>query len=225
MTKSARPRPQRLTPAECTRAVRLLSRRDPRLADVIRRAGPCRLPTARNHDPFVSMVRALVSQQLSGKAASTIFGRVAALAGGSEALTPSRILSLDRDALRAAGLSRPKIGYLIDLSEHVLDGRLDLAGLDQHDDETVIAAITAVKGFGRWSAEMFLMFKLNRPDVFPVGDLGIVKGVQVLLGMKGRPSVRTMVRAAEAWKPYRSVAAWYLWRIHELEQPAKRVKG
>jgi DNA-3-methyladenine glycosylase II len=170
------------------------------------------------------MLRALVGQQLSGKAADTIFGRVVALAGGPERLTPQTILALDRDALRAAGLSRPKIGYLIDLSERVADGRLDLDGLQALGDESVVAAITTVKGFGRWSAEMFLMFRLNRPDIFPVGDLGIVKGVQVLLGMKSRPSVRTMTRAAEAWRPYRSVAAWYLWRIHELPPSRPRVR-
>jgi DNA-3-methyladenine glycosylase II len=162
------------------------------------------------------MVRALVSQQLSGKAAETIFNRVVALAGGASGMTPATLLSIDATALRGAGLSRQKISYLVDLSERVSDGRLDLHGLDDHPDEDVVAAITAVKGFGRWSAEMFLMFRLNRPDIFPVTDLGIVKGVQKLLGMKGKPSVRTMLRTAEAWRPYRSVAAWYLWRIHEI---------
>ena len=102
-----------------------------------------------------------------------------------------------------------------DLASHVADGRLDLHALDDHSDEQVIEAITAVKGLGRWSAEMFLMFRLNRPDVFPVGDLGIVKGVQHLLGMKRGPASRTMLRAAEMWRPYRSVAAWYLWRIQD----------
>ena len=116
-------------------------------------------------------------------------------------------------ALRAAGVSRPKITYLYDLADHVADGRLDLHALDGHPDEDVIARITAVKGLGRWSAEMFLMFRLNRPDILPVGDLGIVKGMQKLFGMKRRPAQRTMVRLAEPWRPYRSIAAWYLWRI------------
>jgi len=97
----------------------------------------------------------------------------------------------------------------------VSDGRLDLPALEHQPDEDVVIAITSVKGLGRWSAEMFLMFRLNRPDVFPVGDLGIVKGVQKLFGMKRRPAPRTMVRLAEPWRPYRSVAAWYLWRILE----------
>ena len=131
-------------------------------------------------------------------------------------MTPASLLAVDRTALRAAGLSHAKVSYLIDLAEHVDDARLDLHALDHEGDEAVIEAITAVKGFGRWSAEMFLMFRLNRPDVFPVDDLGIVKGVQRLLGMKSRPSRRTMMRTAEPWRPYRSVAAWYLWRSLEI---------
>lgn len=206
---------QTLTTAECARAVRLIVRRDPRFTTIVRHAGPCRLPAGRTQEPFVSMVRALVSQQLSGKAAETIYGRVVALAGGPERMLPAHLLALDSVALRAAGLSRQKIGYLVDLSARVSDGRLKLEALEGQPDEDVIDTITAVKGFGRWSAEMFLMFRLNRPDIFPVTDLGIIKGVQRLLGMKRKPSVRTMLRAAELWRPYRSVAAWYLWRIHE----------
>lgn len=190
-------------------------RRDPRLGAVIKRVGPCGLSAARSREPFAALVRAIMSQQLSGKAADTIHGRVVALAGGVEQLTPARMLALDRDALRAAGVSRPKISYLRDLAERVSDGRLDLPALEHQPDEDVVIAITSVKGLGRWSAEMFLMFRLNRPDVFPVGDLGIVKGVQKLFGMKRRPAPRTMVRLAEPWRPYRSVAAWYLWRILE----------
>jgi DNA-3-methyladenine glycosylase II len=202
-----------LTERECDRARRVLMRRDPKLAALIRRVGKCRIYESRTHHPFVSLVRALVSQQLSGKAASTIFGRVAALVGGAETLTPASVLAIDPARLREAGLSRQKISYIRDLSERVADGRLVLDDLEHQSDEDVETAITAVKGFGRWSAEMFLMFRLNRPDVFPVGDLGIVKGVQRLLGMKSRPSPRTMLRTAEAWRPYRTVAAWYLWRI------------
>lgn len=190
-------------------------RRDPRLAPLIKRVGPCRLPEARTRAPFAALVRAILSQQLSGKAADTIHGRVVALVGGMEQLTPGGLLAADQDALRAAGVSRPKIAYLRDLAERVADTRLDLDSLEARPDEEVIEAITAVKGMGRWSAEMFLMFRLNRPDVFPVGDLGIVKGVQTLLEMKRRPKPSTMLRVAEVWRPYRSVAAWYLWRINE----------
>jgi DNA-3-methyladenine glycosylase II len=227
---SSRPRPERpiapgrpaggratapLTVAEAERARRWLMRREPRLAPIIRRTGRCRLPDSRATEPFASLVRAILSQQLSARAATTIHGRVAALAGGGAELRPDALLALDVDAVRAAGVSRPKIGYLRDLAERVIDGRLDLHALDNDDDETVIEAITAVRGLGRWSAEMFLMFRLNRPDVFPVGDLGIVKGMQQLLAMKRRPAVSTMLRAAERWRPYRSVAAWYLWRLQD----------
>jgi len=191
-------------------------RRDPRLAPVIKRVGRCRLSDSRTSVPFRALVRAILAQQLSGKAADTIHGRVVTLAGGVDRLVPESLLAVDAEHLRAAGVSRPKISYLRDLAMHVMDGRLDLAALEEQDDETVIAAITAVRGLGRWSAEMFLMFHLNRPDVFPVGDLGIVKGVGRLLGMKRRPAAQTMLRAAEPWRPYRSVAAWYLWRIHEV---------
>jgi DNA-3-methyladenine glycosylase II len=203
------------TEAEFERARRTLMRRDPRLGALIKKVGRCRLPDGRTREPFAALVRAILSQQLSGKAADTIHGRVAVLVGGAEAITPSRILAADPPALRAAGVSGPKISYLRDLAAHVEEGRLDLAALEVQSDEEVIAAITAVKGLGRWSAEMFLMFRLNRPDVFPVADLGIVKGVQKLFGMKRRPKPRTMERLAEPWRPYRSVAAWYLWRIHE----------
>ena len=197
------------------RARRALMRRDPRLGALIKRVGRCKLPEARTREPFASLVRAILSQQLSGKAAETIHGRVLALVGGPDSMNPARLLAVDPTALRAAGVSRPKISYLRDLASRVEDGRLDLIALETQSDDDVIAAITAVKGMGRWSAEMFLMFRLNRPDIFPVGDLGIVKGVQKLTGMKRRPAPRTMMRLAEMWRPYRSIAAWYIWRIHE----------
>ena len=202
-----------LTEAEFERARRLLMRRDPRLGAVIKRVGRCCLPDSRTHEPFAGLVRVILSQQLSGKAADTIFGRVEALAGGRAYLTAGRLRALDPVALRAAGVSGPKIKYLHDLADRVLDGRLDLHALDTEPDDKVVEVITAVKGLGQWSAEMFLMFRLNRPDIFPVGDLGIVKGMQRLFGMKRRPAVRTMQRLAEPWRPYRSVAAWYLWRV------------
>ena len=204
-----------LSEQEFERARRHLMRRDPKLAALIRKVGRCRLPDSRAASPFASLVRAILAQQLSSKAADTIHGRVLALVGGRDGLSPAALLAVTPAALRAAGVSRPKISYLRDLAERVHDGRLDLDGLEGRSDEDVILAITAVRGLGRWSAEMFLMFRLNRPDVFPVADLGIAKGVQTLLGMKQRPKPRTMLRAAETWRPYRSVAAWYLWRIHD----------
>lgn len=202
-----------MSAADLARARRYLMRRDPRLGAVIKRVGACQLGDGRTRAPYAALVRAIMWQQLSGRAAETIHGRVLAAIGGPDRLTPAALMALDDAALRGAGVSRPKIAYLRDLSARVHDGRLDLERLEAAPDEVVIEAITAVKGLGRWSAEMFLMFRLNRPDVFPVGDLGIVKGMQRLLGMKRRPKPSTMLRAAEAWRPYRSVAAWYLWRI------------
>ncbi|HKV98342.1 MAG TPA: DNA-3-methyladenine glycosylase [Vicinamibacterales bacterium] len=203
------------TEAEYERARRALMRRDKRLAPLIKKTGRCRLPDGRTRHPFVALVRAILSQQLSGKAADTIHGRMVAVLGGPNCETAEKLLAADPAALRAAGVSGPKIKYLRDLAERVVDGRLDLHALDVQPDEDVIATLTAVKGMGRWTAEMFLMFRLNRPDVFPVGDLGIVKGVQKLFGMKRRPKPTTMMRLAEPWRPYRSIAAWYLWRILE----------
>lgn len=190
---------------------RYLMRQDPRLAEVIKRTGRLR-PDFSRRDPFEALVRAVISQQLSTKAADTIRGRVIAL---MPALTPEALLGLPVADLRAAGLSGQKVAYLRDLSERVTDGRLDLHHLRRLTDDEVIEAIVAVKGFGRWTAQMFLMFSLHRPDVLPTGDLGIVKGMQNVLGMKRRPAVRTMERAARPWQPYRSVACWYLWRTLE----------
>ena len=204
-----------LTDREFARARRILMRRDPRLAAVMKRVGRCCLPDSRADEPFASLVNVIMSQQLSGKAADTIFGRVHALAVKNGGMTPAVMAQLDETSLRAAGVSRPKIKYLYDLAAHVGDGRLDLHALDGHPDEEVLARITAVKGLGCWSAEMFLMFRLNRPDIFPVDDLGIVKGMQKLFGMKRRPKPRTMLRLAEPWRPYRSIAAWYVWRVLE----------
>ena len=193
------------------RARRSLMARDPRLAEVIRRTGRVR-PDFEPRDPLAALVRALVSQQLSTKAAATIHGRVIGLL---PSLSATHLLKVSTADLRAAGLSGQKVAYLKDLAQHVSDGRLDLKSLHAKTDEEVIEAIVAVKGFGVWSAQMFLMFCLHRPDVLPTGDLGIVKGMQRVLGMKSRPSERTMRRAAEPWKPYRSIACWYVWRSLE----------
>ncbi len=184
---------------------------DPRLGEVIRQTGR-RRPSFERRDPFDALVRAVISQQLSTKAADTIRGRVLAL---MPRLSPEALLALPMADLRAAGLSGQKVAYLRDLSERVADGRLDLHSLQDLTDEEVIEVIVAVKGFGRWTAQMFLMFCLHRPDVLPTGDLGIVKGFQQVLAMKRRPSIRTMERAAKAWQPYRSIACWYLWRAQE----------
>ena len=221
--KTSAPRPAKdlkaaaraFSDAEVERARRSLMRRDPRLRALIKKHGACGITKHRTRDPFASLVGTITSQQLSTKAADTIYKRVVDLVGGKERLTPDALLAADPKALRAAGLSNQKVAYVRDLADRVKSGALDLHALDAHADEDVIAAITAVKGLGRWSAQMFLMFRLNRPDIWPIGDLGIVRGVQHLHGMKRRPSPKTMERLGEAWRPYRSIAAWYLWRISD----------
>ncbi len=195
------------------RGRRALLAADPRLADVIKRVGRAR-PDFAPRDPLAALVRALVSQQLSTRAADTIHARVLQL---MPALTAPHLLRVSPADLRAAGLSGQKVTYLRDLAERVADGRLDLSSLRRKSDDEVIAEIVTVKGFGVWSAQMFLIFCLRRPDVLPTGDLGIVKGMQRVLGMKRRPAERTMERAALPWKPYRSIACWYVWRSLELE--------
>jgi DNA-3-methyladenine glycosylase II len=200
-----------VTPADYTRARRLLLRRDPVLAALIRQYGPCGLPSAQRTDHFSTLVRAIVSQQLSTKAAATIYSRVIGLLPDGS-LTPTTLAALSEEQLRSAGISRQKAGYLRDLSEKVSAGVVPLESLDDMDDEQVIVALTAIKGIGRWSAEMFLMFRLHRPDVLPLGDLGIVNAVQRAYGLRKKPTADRLRRMGEAWKPYRSIASWYLWR-------------
>jgi DNA-3-methyladenine glycosylase II len=200
-------------------AVRVLSAADARLAALIVRVGPCRLGV-RHEDPrakpdhFTGLVRAIVSQQLSSKAAETIFARVRAAAG--ERLDAPSVLAVPEPKLREAGLSGAKARYVRGLAEEVHARRLDLEGLDALDDEAVIDALSSLKGIGRWTAEMILMFQLGRPDVLPVDDLGIQKGMMRLFGLRKLPAKERMEKLAKPWRPYRSIACWYLWRLGEL---------
>jgi DNA-3-methyladenine glycosylase II len=197
------------------RARRHLMAADPVMAELIRRAGPCRLGSRRAADPFFLLLRAIVSQQLSTKAAATIFGRLCALFPG-DAPTPSRLLALDDAALRGVGLSIQKMRYVRDLSSRVRDRRLDLARLDTIPDDEALEALTAVLGIGTWTAEIFLLFQLHRPDILPVGDLGLMTAMQRVYGLRSRPTPKRALLLAEKWRPHRSVAAWYLWRSLEL---------
>jgi DNA-3-methyladenine glycosylase II len=191
------------------KARRLLARRDPVLRDLMREHGPCGLADAQHADPFRALVSAIISQQLSTKAAATIKARLDVLVDGR--LTADRLARVDDDALRSVGLSRQKISYLRDLEGRVSRGELALDALDDMPDDAVVTALTGVKGIGRWTAEMFLMFRLHRPDVLPVGDLGIVKAVQRAYGLRKIPTPERLTKLGEQWRPYRSVACWYLW--------------
>ena len=198
-----------MTAADYTRARRLLARRDPVIRDLIRKHGRCGLADAQHTDPFTALVHAIVSQQLSTRAAATIAARVDALLGGTP--TPERLAAVTDLQLRAAGLSGQKIAYMRDLCGRIQDGSLALDRLPTLDDAAVIEALTQVKGIGRWTAEMFLMFRLHRPDVLPVGDLGIVKAVQRAYRLRKAPDPKRLTRIGEPWRPFRSIACWYLW--------------
>jgi len=185
---------------------------DPVLARLIDEHGEIDLVPAarRGRDHYGALVRAIVGQQLSVKAASTIHGRLLDLYGG-RAPAPAEILATDVDALRAVGLSRGKAAYLRSLAEHVLAGTLELDRLDALPDDAVVAELTAVKGLGEWTAHMFLMFQLARPDVLPVGDQGIRNAVMRLYGLETHPSPAELERLAEPWRPWRTLACRYLW--------------
>lgn len=219
-------------------ARRHLARVDPALAPIVK-ARPCELPVRSRGGLFRTLVRAITGQQLSGKAAATIFGRLEGALGavggtaevGAElrATTPpwssddaaawrdaaDRLLALDDAALRGVGLSAAKAAAIRGLAEAVRAGRLDLAALQRAPDERVIDALTELRGIGRWTVEMLLIFELGRPDVLPVDDLGIRKGAQKIYGLKELPDAARLARLAEAWRPFRSIGSFYLWRALE----------
>jgi DNA-3-methyladenine glycosylase II len=161
-------------------------------------------------DAYGALLRSIVGQQLSTRAAATIYGRMIDIFGG-HAPTPRQLLAADPEQIRAAGLSRPKIVYLRDLAQHVEDGTLQLDRLDELPDEEVSAQLTAIKGLGQWTADMFLMFHLRRPDVLPVGDQGIRRAVQIEYRMRKLPDPKRLERVARPWRPHRTLACLLLW--------------
>ena len=198
------------------RARRYLMRKDPVLASVIKQVGPCKLADIPHQPPFMALAEAIASQQLSVKAADTIFARFCALFAPDNIPDPARLLQLQDEMIRQAGFSRSKVLFLRDLATHVADERLALDRLHEFEDTIVLEQLTAVKGIGVWTAEIYLMFRLQRPDIFPADDLGLVKAAQKLYGLRQRPTRKKLLKMAEAWRPYRSVAAWYLWRSLSL---------
>lgn len=197
-------------------AVHHLTQSDPVMAEVIAKVGPCRFTVRSEGTHFHHLVRAIAYQQLSTKAAATIFGRVQALCESS--IEPEAILSQPEEALRSAGLSASKTRYVRDLADWVQGGALDLEALANASDEEVIAELTRVKGIGVWSAQMFLIFRLGRPDVLPVLDLGIRKGFQMAYGLRKLPAPPYLARRGKRWSPHATIASWYLWRL--LDGPA-----
>lgn len=199
-----------------TKAHRELAASDPVMAELMERVGPMSVAERRRRrgqrpdDSYGALLRAVVGQQLSTKAARTIYGRVVALFDGEDP-SPQALLDVEESALRGAGLSGRKVEYLRDLAAHVLSGELELDRMDDLGDDEVIEEVTAVRGLGRWTAEMFLMFHLGRPDVISGGDLGIRKGVMLAYGLEEMPTPEEVVERAEAWRPHRTLACIYLW--------------
>jgi 3-methyladenine DNA glycosylase/8-oxoguanine DNA glycosylase len=203
-------------PIHAARATAHLAAADSALASVIARTGPCTLRPPWGRTIFDALLRSIVYQQLSGKAAGTILGRVVALYAPSPTPDPAALLATDEALLRSAGLSRNKVLALKDLARHALLGTIPtLPEARALTDEELVQRLTPIRGVGRWTVEMLLIFRLGRPDVLPLDDLGVRKGFQRAYGMRRLPAALTIARRAERWRPYRSVASWYLWREAE----------
>lgn len=201
-----------------TTASRVLARRDPAIRRLAAAVGTCTIGRGRpRRTHFAELARMVCSQQLAGAAASTIHGRFEGLFAGPP--TPEAVLALPDTALRAAGLSGAKAASIRDLAARVLDGEVRLARIGRLDDDAVVAELVRVRGIGRWTAEMFLMFQLRRLDVWPVDDLGVRKGAAVILGLPDLPGARALGPLGDRWRPYRSVAAWYCWRAADTAAP------
>jgi DNA-3-methyladenine glycosylase II len=208
--------PARLDPAALARAPRLLARRDPLLGAVIRRVGACGL--ARRGDPYRYLVRSVLYQQITGHAARAIEARLKTAFGG-RLPAPAALRAASPAHLRACGLSRQKIASLHAIAAAFDDRVLDARRLARLDDDAVVEAVTVVRGVGPWTAHMLLMFSLGRPDVLPVGDYGVRKGAMMLYGLRELPKPAQLEQIAEPWRPWRSVASWYLWRALDAVTP------
>lgn len=199
--------------ADYRASVKYLKRVDPVLAQVIERVGPCRIQLRTDGTHYQALVRSIIFQQLSGKAAGTILARFNALYGGVP--EPHAVLATHDERLRSVGLSRQKIGYLRDLSSKVTTGELPLDAVHDMEDEDLIEHLVQVKGIGRWTAQMFLMFRLGRPDVLPELDLGIQNAIKRAYRKRKRPAPKDVRKIGAKWSPHSTVACWYLWRSLE----------
>ncbi|QKD82403.1 DNA-3-methyladenine glycosylase 2 family protein [Thermoleptolyngbya sichuanensis A183] len=205
-----------------SRAIAHLQAADPILAATIERSGPCTLWHDRQTgDLLESLAESIIYQQLSGKAAGTIHRRFLALYPHTPHPTAAEILATPDEVLRGAGLSRAKTLYVKDLAQKVLDGLPSLEDLEQLEADAIIRTLTQVKGIGKWTAEMLLIFRLHRWDVLPVDDLGIRNGMRLLYSLPDLPNKNTMLQIAEPWRPYRTIAAWYLWRSVDIKAMGK----
>ncbi|MFN2427006.1 MAG: MGMT family protein, partial [Candidatus Binatia bacterium] len=204
-------------PFDARKALRELRASDAKLARLIDEIGPLRLELKNTGSVFGALAEAIVYQQLTGKAAGTIYGRVCALfPRARRGFTPAHILAASEESLRGAGLSRAKVAALKDLAAKTAGGELPtLAKVKRMDDAAIIESLTGVRGIGRWTVEMLLIFRLARPDVLPVDDYGVRKGFAIAYGKRELPSAKDLARHGEKWAPWRSVASWYLWRASD----------
>jgi DNA-3-methyladenine glycosylase II len=208
---------------DAARVMQELCLADRRLARIIRKVGAYPTKRPKPQHPFAVLLRAIVYQQLATKAAAAIFGRVTAL-GANGFPTPEEILQFDEVKLRGAGLSRQKIAAVKDLAARTIDGTVpDLKEIRRMSEEQILERLTRVHGIGEWSVQMFLIFQLGRPDVLPIHDYGLRKGFQKVYGLDGVPKPKAVLAHGERWRPYRSIASWYLWRAAEMK--TTRVKN
>lgn len=199
-------------PPRHAKAIAHLTAADPVLGGWIAQAGPCSLTREHGGTHFAHVARSIVYQQLSGKAAGTIHARFEGLFGGRSP-EPKELLKVKHPVLRSVGLSERKAEYLLGLAADVKSGRIPLERVDEMPDREVIETLTAVRGVGEWTAQMFLMFRLGRPDVLPTLDLGVQNGIKKLYGLRTHPKPDRVAKFGAKWAPYRTVASWYLWRV------------
>lgn len=203
--------------AEIEKALKLLKRVDKRLAFVIKHTGECKLQPDHLQSPFYALAESIVYQQLTGKAAGTIFGRVVSLYNDVGGMSAPEVLKTPVEILRAAGCSNAKAVALIDLAEKTVSGVVPtLAQLHKMDDEEIIKRLSSIRGVGRWTVEMLLIFRLGRMDVMPATDYGVRKGFALTYGLEDLPTPKQILEHAEIWRPYRTIPSWYMWRALEL---------
>ncbi len=210
------PKKQHERPYDIRKAVRVIRDSDQDMATLIERVGPCRLQVRSSVTPFHALLRSVIYQQLSGKAAGTIYSRTLDLFSYRRP-TPSKVLRAGENPLRGAGLSRAKTASILDLAEKTLDGTIPSSTrLRRMPDDDVINTLVRVRGIGQWTVQMLLIFHLGRADVLPGTDLGVRKGLQLTFGLQQLPTPEQVLRYGDRWRPYRSVASWYLWRANDL---------
>src|SRR5437899_4598394 len=211
----------RLPPFDLRLAMDTLAAKDPQLAPLIKETQEFRIETDGSESPYEVLLEAIAYQSISGKAAATIFGRVKALGSNGRAPSPQEMLKLRKPALRKAGLSGAKILAMKDLAKKTIEGIVpSLEEANKLSDEELVKRLVSVRGIGAWTVEMFLIFRLGRPDVLPIHDLGVRKGWSVTYGKKHMPKPKELLAFGERWRPYRTVASWYMWRACQRAGPA-----